>query len=97
MFTPSQKFTPKLTKDDEKLLKAKEYPLENLYKGELKKTGRVKMGKCPFHNEDTPSFAVYENNTWTCFAGCGSGDVISFYMRINGIDFLTALEDLNTL
>lgn len=75
--------------------KAKEFPIENLYTGELKRTGKTKMGKCPFHNEDTPSFAIYpETNTWNCFAGCGGGDVISFYMKLHDVNFQVAVAEL---
>jgi DNA primase len=82
--------------DNEQLNKAKQFPLENLYVGELKRTGKVLMGVCPFHQEDTPSFAIYpETNTWHCF-GCGSsGDSVEFYSRLKGVDFKTALEELS--
>jgi len=75
--------------------KAKEFPIQNLYNGQLRKTGKTEMGKCPFHNEDTPSFAIYpETNTWNCFAGCGGGDVITFYMRLHEVSFGSAVVEL---
>jgi DNA primase len=82
--------------NNEQLDKAKLYPLENLYKGELKRTGKVLMGRCPFHQEDTASFAIYpQTNTYHCF-GCGSsGDSVEFYSKINGVDFKTSLEELS--
>lgn len=53
------------------------------------------FGLCPFHSERTPSFSV--NNTkqiFYCF-GCGAGgNVISFIMRIERLDFLDALKSL---
>jgi DNA primase len=81
---------------DQKLQKAKQFPIKGLFSGNLKKTGKVYMGVCPFHKEDTPSFAIYpETNTYHCF-GCGeSGDVISFYMKLNNVDFTKALEELS--
>lgn len=83
------------TNSDYKLSKAKQYPVQSLYNGTLKKTGQVLMGNCPFHQESTPSFAIYpKTNTWNCFAGCGGGDVISFYMKLHSVDFQTALEAL---
>ena len=86
------------TKPDEKTQKANRYPIENLYTGSLKKSGHALMGKCPFHNESIPSFAIYpETNTWNCFAGCGGGDAIAFYMKLYQCDFKTALEALNEL
>jgi len=86
------KYNIKLNPD---IARAKEVLIESLYKGELKKSNSTKMGLCPFHNEDTPSFAIYPaTNTWNCFAGCGGGDVISFYMKLNNCTFNTALEEL---
>lgn len=77
--------------------KANQYPIENLYKGELKGT-KTKMGKCPFHQEENASFAIYPHtNSWNCFAGCGGGDVISFYMKLHAVDFQTAVTALNEL
>ena len=61
----------------------------------LKKQGRNFVGLCPFHNEKTPSFVVSpEKQIFHCF-GCGaSGDVIKFIMRIEDVDFKTALREL---
>lgn len=80
---------------DTKVQQAKEYPIQRLYTGELKRTGRILMGSCPFHTDPKPSFAIYtENNTWNCFAKCGGGDVIAFYMKLKGVDFLNAVQEL---
>ena len=61
----------------------------------LKKQGRNFVGLCPFHNEKTPSFVVSpEKQIFHCF-GCGaSGDVIKFIMRIEDVDFKTAVKEL---
>ena len=61
----------------------------------LKKQGRNFVGLCPFHNEKTPSFVVSpEKQIFHCF-GCGaSGDVIKFIMRIEDVDFKTAVREL---
>ena len=50
---------------------------------QLKKSGRSFMGRCPFHNERTPSFSVSpDKQLYHCF-GCGAGgNVISFVMDI---------------
>jgi DNA primase len=81
--------------DDSKLVKAKEYPIEKLYPGKLVRTGKVLMGNCVFHQENTPSFAIYpETNTYTCFGCRSSGDVITFYMRLKNCNFQTAVESL---
>jgi len=60
----------------------------------LKRVGKLYMGRCPFHEDKTPSFAVYLDGYYKCF-GCGaSGDVIDFIMKIRGCDFKEALEIL---
>jgi DNA primase len=48
---------------------------------------------CCFHNERTPSLTLYlKNNRFFCF-GCGaSGDVVSFVMQMENIDFAPALQ-----
>lgn len=58
----------------------------------LKKVGRNFVGFCPFHSERTPSFVVSpERQIFKCF-GCGeAGDVITFYMKINGLSFKEAI------
>lgn len=42
---------------------------------------------CPFHSDRNPSFSVnLESGLWICFAGCGSGDIFSFYAKSKGLD-----------
>lgn len=55
-----------------------------------------KQGFCPFHNNtNTPSFSVsISKNMWSCFGGCGSGDVITFYEKIEGITHQEAVKNL---
>ncbi|MDD4159375.1 MAG: DNA primase [Synergistaceae bacterium] len=61
----------------------------------LRKSGQTYWGRCPFHNEKTPSFSVSpERQTFHCF-GCGKGgDVYTFIMEIENLDFREALERL---
>lgn len=61
----------------------------------LKQSGHEYLGLCPFHNEKTPSFRVYDQKgVYHCF-GCGAhGDIISFKMNIEGLDFKAAVEGL---
>ncbi len=62
----------------------------------LKRAGTIYKGLCPFHNERTPSFVVYaDSGTWHCFGACGTGgDIFSFLMRKENLDFREALERL---
>ncbi|HET7745259.1 MAG TPA: DNA primase [Gaiellaceae bacterium] len=52
-------------------------------------------GRCPFHEERTPSFSVNPvKKLYYCF-GCGkSGDVITFVRDTEGLDFVGAVESL---
>ncbi|WAW13992.1 DNA primase [Peptostreptococcus equinus] len=62
---------------------------------QLKPSGRNYKGLCPFHGEKTPSFHVNTSKQiYKCF-GCGAGgDVISFIMDIENLDFMDALKFL---
>ncbi len=62
----------------------------------LRKAGNLYKGLCPFHQEKTPSFVVYpDRGTWHCFGACGAGgDVFSFVMKRDNLDFREALEVL---
>jgi len=80
---------------DQKIQDAKQVTIESLFNGNLKKTGRVLMGNCPFHSDPSPSFAIYpQTNTYHCFGCNETGDVISFYMKQNEVSFQEALGAL---
>ena len=60
----------------------------------LTKSGRTFKGLCPFHSEKHPSFFVYpEQQSWHCFGACNTGgDVFSFIMKTENLDFGEALR-----
>ena len=61
----------------------------------LKKAGVNFKTPCPFHNEKTPSFVVSpERQIFKCFGCQKSGDVFTFLMEKEGMDFKEALEVL---
>lgn len=61
----------------------------------LKRAGSNLVCCCPFHSEKTPSFTLFsQSNSFYCF-GCGAGgDVITFVMRMENLDYMSAVEFL---
>ena len=59
----------------------------------LIRRGRNYVCSCPFHSEKTPSCTVFtETQSFYCF-GCGAGgDVITFTMKIENLDFMEAVK-----
>jgi len=59
----------------------------------LKKRGSTSIGLCPFHNEKTPSFTVYnDTQSFYCF-GCGAGgDAVTFIKKIENLDYIDAVK-----
>jgi len=59
----------------------------------LKKRGSTSVGLCPFHNEKTPSFTVYnDTQSFYCF-GCGAGgDAVGFIRKIENLDYMDAVK-----
>jgi len=60
---------------------------------QLRKTGGRYLGRCPFHEERTPSFSVNATEKlYYCF-GCGAkGDLITFVRETEQLDFAGAIE-----
>ncbi len=59
----------------------------------LRRAGSNMNGLCPFHSEKTPSFTVFPGTqSFYCF-GCGAGgDAISFIMRVENLDYMSAVR-----
>lgn len=59
----------------------------------LKRTGRDYICLCPFHNEKTPSCHVHPDKEYFHCFGCGAGgDVITFTMKYNNLDYWEAVK-----
>ena len=60
---------------------------------QLRKTGARWTGRCPFHEERTPSFSVNAHDKlFYCF-GCGKGgDIVTFVREMENLDFAGAIE-----
>lgn len=62
---------------------------------QLKRAGRNLKGLSPFTSEKTPSFIVSpDKNIWHDFSSNKGGDIFSFIMEVEGLDFRAALEFL---
>ncbi len=63
---------------------------------ELRRAGPDEyVGRCPFHDERTPSFGVDPHKkVYHCFGCQASGDVFTFVMETEGLSFAEALESL---
>ncbi len=62
---------------------------------QLQKAGTNYKACCPFHNEKTPSFMVSpQRQMWRCFGCNKSGDIFTFIMDFENVDFFTALKIL---
>ena len=59
----------------------------------MKRSGRDYVCLCPFHNEKTPSCYIHpDRDFFHCF-GCGAGgDVITFTMKYNNLEYLEAVK-----
>ncbi len=58
----------------------------------LRKQGSRFVGRCPFHEERTPSFSVSPGRGYYCFGCHQKGDVITFVRETQGLDFVGAIE-----
>lgn len=61
----------------------------------LSERGGLRVGCCPFHEENSASFTVYPDH-YFCFGCRESGDAISFTRKIKGMGFIDALKFLGS-
>ena len=77
-----------------------EVAIEDLLPDEdgFRASGNKIIGRCPLHDDNSPSFAIYlSSNSWYCFAEGKGGSVLDFYMQLHKVDFSTAVEALKGL
>ena len=60
----------------------------------LEKRGADHVGRCPFHDDKTPSLVITPaKNLWRCFGACDAGgDAIAWVMKCEGVSFRHAIE-----
>ncbi|MFV0317870.1 MAG: CHC2 zinc finger domain-containing protein, partial [Microthrixaceae bacterium] len=61
---------------------------------ELERRGKDLVGRCPFHEDRTPSLVVSPGkNLWHCMGACSvGGSVVDWVMRAEGVSFRHAVE-----
>lgn len=76
------------------LTRAKQHPLHELVQSwgvRLTKgaTGNYWRGKCPLHEDKSPSFSIVKHAdgqySWKCHAGCGHGTIVDLLMMREGL------------
>jgi|CXWL01.1.fsa_nt_gi DNA primase catalytic core len=60
----------------------------------LKPHGKERIGRCPFHDDKTPSLVISpKSNLWHCLGACqAGGSVIDWVMRFENVSFRRAVE-----
>ncbi len=61
----------------------------------LRISGDSLLGLCPFHHESNPSFSVdLKTGKWNCFTEGESGNFITFWAKLHGVDSGTAYKEI---
>ncbi len=69
--------------------------LVSSYGVQVRRAGSSLVACCPFHNEKTPSFHIQpDKGFWHCFGCSEHGDAITFVMKTEGLDFMSAVRKL---
>ena len=76
---------------EDQIQQARDFPVEDLI--DTKRVNR--MWCCPFHEEKSPSFHIYKENSWHCF-GCQAhgNNAIDFVIKKNNLGFMEAVKFL---
>lgn len=84
--------------DKEELIKLRMVDLAKLINTKLTVIGDKQRALCPFHAEKTPSFYIYADNSFHCFAcGAHGKGAIDYVMQIEKCTFLQACNELKRL
>lgn len=79
---------------DSDINRAKEYPIKELWTELVGTPIKGGMSKCCFHNDNTASMSLRRYNRYHCFGCDEKGSVIDLYMKVQGVDFITAVKKL---
>lgn len=75
--------------DETTVLRAKQVPIINFVK-----VIRDNKAVCIFHSDKSPSMHIYKDNHFYCFTCHHTGDVVDIVMKLNNVDFVTAVKSL---
>lgn len=80
---------------DNDIEKARNVPIIDIaerHLGQLRKTGKSYVTRCPFHQDNSPSLNFYpESNRFFCFGCNATGDVITFLQKLLNHDFKSVI------
>lgn len=80
---------------DSDIEQAREFPVDELITERIWSYGSRRKTFCPFHQEKTPSFVIYPDNSWHCFGCQAHGrNAIDFLMKRGGLSFIEAVRQL---
>jgi DNA primase len=60
----------------------------------LKYSGNSMIARCPFHDDRHQSLKISESGYYSCFACGEKGSMIDFHMKMNNLEFKSALKEL---
>jgi hypothetical protein len=73
---------------------AREYPITDLFESLVGTPIRNGMASCPWHDDHNASFSMRRYNHFRCFSCGEKGSVIDLYMKMNGVTFYQAVQQL---